>query len=95
MSTGYECLIVEAKPKQWYYILQDWDCPVGAWNWMEHATTYGSFSSEEAAYQHLRDNHANPGGYCTDEYRKEMDEDKVLQKCVEGAVKPRAQNSFF
>ena len=55
MSTGYECLIVEAKPKKWYYILQNGSCPVGAWDWREYSTTYGPFSSELARVHPLRD----------------------------------------
>jgi hypothetical protein len=63
VSTGFECHFVERKPNQWVYILQDWDCPVGVDNWQEYATTYGPFRSLEKAHEHLRVNHANPGGW--------------------------------
>lgn len=67
MSTGLECeflwLQANGKPGgEWFYILQDWDCPVGAWDWHEYATAFGPFDSEDAANEHLRRNHANPGG---------------------------------
>lgn len=68
MSTGLECEFI--KPDgydQWFYILQDWDCPVGAWDWREYATAYGPFPSYERAHEHLRLNHANPGGHSISE----------------------------
>jgi hypothetical protein len=70
MSTGLECeflwLQASGKPDgEWFYILQSWDCPVGAWDWHEYATAYGPFNSEDSAHEHLRANHANPGGYST------------------------------
>lgn len=79
MSTGLECQFHERKPGEWYYILQDWECPVGAWDWREHATAYGPFGSRESALAHLRGHHANPGGYSVTphgEYR----EDSVLKR---------------
>ena len=67
MSTGLECefLCLQANGKpagEWFYILQDWSCPVGAWDWHEYATAFGPFDSYEQADAHLRANHANPGG---------------------------------
>lgn len=56
MSTGLECEFIEVEGKGHYYILQNWDCPVGAWNWREHATAYGPFPIEERAEEHLSDN---------------------------------------
>jgi len=63
MSTGLECEFFEYRPNEWYYSLQDYSCPVGAWDWREYSTTYGPFSTEEKALKHLDDNHANPGGF--------------------------------
>lgn len=74
MSTGLECLIVERDESQWYYVLQDWNCPVGAWDWREYATTYGPFPTKERAIQHLSDNHANPGGWMEISFREDPDE---------------------
>lgn len=68
MSTGLECEIVEVTPGEWFYVLQNWDCPVGAWDWREYATAYGPFGSEDEAEQHLSDHHANPGGWSVVEY---------------------------
>lgn len=62
MSTGYECNFIEPEPGRWYYVLQRGDCPVGAWDWREYANCFGPFASYEAADDHLRANHANPGG---------------------------------
>lgn len=72
MSTGLECeflwLQANGKPQgEWFYILQDWDCPVGAWDWHEYATAYGPFPTLEVANEHLRHNHANPGGATVDQ----------------------------
>lgn len=63
MSTGLECVIEEKEPGRWFYVLERWDAPKNAWDWREHADTYGPFASDEAAIDHLRDNHPNPGGY--------------------------------
>lgn len=62
MSTGYECEFFEYKPNEWYYTLQNWDCPVGAFDWREYATTYGAFQTLDLAQRHLDRYHANPGG---------------------------------
>ena len=68
MSTGLECeflwLQANGKPDgEWFYILQDWSCPAGAWDWHEYATAFGPFATYNAAHDHLRKNHANPGGH--------------------------------
>lgn len=63
MSTGFECEFVQTGDSEWFYVLQDWDCPVGAWDWREYSTAYGPFKDYESACGHLRDNHANPGGH--------------------------------
>lgn len=74
MSTGYECTFVRF-PQGVYYLLQRWDCPVGAWDWREHADAFGPFQTAEQAKDHLRRNHANPGGYWEDtDNEREPDE---------------------
>jgi len=60
MSTGAECHFDEVTPGRWTYWLQEWpygDSPDGE--------TYGPFPTFEQAYEHLHENHANPGGYNT------------------------------
>lgn len=69
MSTGLECEFVclAAKPvPEWFYILERWDSPKGAWDWHEYAEGYGPFPTLEAAEEHLRRHHANPGGAMVD-----------------------------
>jgi hypothetical protein len=58
-----------------YYLLQNSNCPVGAWDWREYATCYGPFKDFEAAEQHLDRNHPNPGGYSV---QKGNTENKVM-----------------
>lgn len=65
MSTGLECEFIEAKRDQWYYLLENGSAPKNAWDWREYATAYGPFPSENAAEEHLDENHANPGGFFT------------------------------
>ena len=64
MSTGLNCEFIEPVENRWYYVLEDWGSPKGAWDWREYATAYGPFGSFEEARSHLDRNHANPGGYC-------------------------------
>jgi hypothetical protein len=65
MSTGFECLLMEPEPRQWYYVLQLPTCPVGADDWTEYAKVVGPFRSEDAATDALSENEANPGGWST------------------------------
>lgn len=85
MSTGFECNFVEFQPGAWYYVLQRWDCPRGAWDWREYADCYGPFPSKEAADEHLRDHHANPGGSSTIRYSPDHATDEVLVRLVREA----------
>ena len=62
MSTNSECEFVE-QDDGWIYRLEDYHAPKNAWDWRENSKTYGPFPSFEVAVQHLRDHHANPGGY--------------------------------
>ncbi len=86
MSTGLECDFIEWEPNKWFYALQDWSCPRGAWDWREYATAYGPFTTYEAARKHLRDNHANPGGHSICAYSDEQAKDEVLAKLIAGAT---------
>lgn len=63
MSTGYACWILEGTPGQWYYVLQRWDCPVGAGDWTEYAKVVGPFPTELLAEDGLSEAEANPGGW--------------------------------
>jgi hypothetical protein len=80
-STGLECEFFETHGK-WYYALQDWDCPVGCWDWREYATCYGPFDDYETCHEHLRVNHANPGGHSITNYG-----DKPLDEATAQLVK--------
>lgn len=82
MSTGFECEFIEVEPGKWYYVLQNWDCPVGAWDWREYATAYGPFMSEERTDDHLRRNHANPGGSMTLRYEEGYKPDTVMTELI-------------
>lgn len=63
MSTGLECLFVERKEGEWFYILEQGGSPRNCFDWMDYADAYGPFASEEATLKHLRDYQANPGGW--------------------------------
>lgn len=83
MSTNCDCEFVQWSEGEWYYILEDYNAPKNSWDWREFATCYGPFKTEEEAHQHLRDNHANPGGYTLN--TRPDKEDKCLQKLIEAA----------
>lgn len=63
MSTGYECTIFATAPEKWYYVLQNGNCPVGAWDWTEYAHVVGPFASSQLAETYICDHEANPGGW--------------------------------
>jgi hypothetical protein len=88
VSTGLECQFFEPKPGQWFYALQDWNCPVGAWDWRDYATAYGPFTSQEAAERHLSSNHANPGGWNVTEHAR-FRTSPTYDRLVKEARKPR------
>lgn len=74
MSTNSECSFIEPKPGEWFYILEHYHAPKNSWDWREHATAYGPFTSNDEAEQHLSENHANPGGWSvTDNAHFRMD----------------------
>lgn len=70
MSTNSECMFYhvakEGGGSEWFYLLEDYHAPKNAWDWREYATAYGPFATLYRAIAHLRDNHANPGGYGID-----------------------------
>lgn len=95
MSTNSECAFIEVAKGKWYYLLEDYDAPKNAWDWRDHASAYGPFATEEAADQHLRDNHANPGGSWTRPLPEgvdalDMSKDETLAKLIQSARAPTA-----
>lgn len=62
MSTNSECLFVQKSTDEWYYILESPFKDDGDYDWLDTAQAYGPFPTEDAADEHLRDNHPNPGG---------------------------------
>lgn len=91
MSTNSECLFFQWNENEHYYLLEDCDAPNNAWDWREFATCYGPFQSEKQAEEHLRNNHANPGGAC--HIRQADKSDVILQAHVEEAKKRLANRS--
>ena len=87
MSTNSECMFVEVEPGEWYYALEHYDAPQNSWDWLEHATAYGPFPTFEVAYQHLGDNHANPGGFGKSEYDPKHTVSPTMQKLIDEAKK--------
>lgn len=85
MSTGFACEVIEASPDNWYVVLQNWDCPVGAWDWHEYATAYGPYSSPDVAMDELHKNEANPGGWVKIPYQADSKPGDVLRKLIEDA----------
>lgn len=94
MSTGCECQFLEIERDRWYYLLEDCNAPKNSWDWREHATAYGPFSSQELAEKHLRDNHANPGGSSVTELppgqdKVDLSSDETLRQLIETAQTSR------
>jgi len=58
VSTGADCRFYEKTPGKWFYDLQEW--PYGE---NPDYDTQGPFKTFTAAYTHLHENNANPGGY--------------------------------
>jgi len=89
MSCQRECQFIEFEPGKWYLILEDTMAPKNCWDWRDYANAYGSFSSEEAAREFLRNNFSNPGGSSTLPYdekkAKEWKEDKTLLDLIQNA----------
>ncbi|MGY3582337.1 hypothetical protein ACVIGB_000739 [Bradyrhizobium sp. USDA 4341] len=93
MSSGLECELFEPEPGKWYYVLQSYSCPVGAWEWREFAQSYGPFQNQDATEEHLRDNHANPGGY-TVSAGSDFRMDDIYRKLISEAEDPSQSNRF-
>lgn len=99
MSTGCNCLFLQVEPQKWYYVLEDSSAPKNAWDWRENSTAYGPFSTEDLADQHLRDNHANPGGAefppLPDGVLKlNLEKDPTLKELIEKATPARRNNRY-
>lgn len=98
MSTGCECLFIEVEKDQWWYVLEDYHAPKNSWDWREYAEAYGPFKTEDEADQHLRDNHANPGGAEIQPYQDGYQPDQVMQDLMIRAKKrdqfTRVHNRF-
>jgi hypothetical protein len=93
MSTGCECSFIEVEPNKWYYILEDYNAPKNAWDWREYAEAFGPFPTEDAAFAHLRDNHANPGGSSSQHYdpANPYQPDDVMTRLMAEAEKRAAE----
>ena len=91
MSSGLECAFVKLTTTgEWWYMLENWDSPKGASDWREYANAYGPFTSEEEADEHLRANHANPGGSSTDDAYEP--DDVMLRLIQEAGERQKAQD---
>lgn len=91
MSSGLGCDFIETETGEHFYILQDYSCPAGAWDWHEYATCFGPFTSDNDADQHLRDNHANPGGSSGYTYQTGSDNtiDNLIAEARKKRIKPQ------
>ncbi len=92
MSTNSSCLIIEVEPGKWYYVLEDYDAPKNAWDWREYAVVYGSFPTMETATKHLRNNHANPGGWNEQPFVEGYKPDEVMARLIAEAKKRNITN---
>jgi hypothetical protein len=88
MSTNSNCNFIETEPGVWYYLLEDRNAPKNAWDWREFATAYGPFGGVELAQEHLREEHANPGGWQVLPYTPEQELSEVVQARIAEAVHP-------
>lgn len=90
MSTNSECMFIEIKPAQWWYVLENTDAPKNAWDWREYATATGPFGTEEIARTHLHRYHANPGSSYTVEYDPTYVPDDVMKRLLEEGATRKA-----
>jgi hypothetical protein len=88
VSTGFECLIFEAKPGEWYYALQNWSCPVGA-DWTSDCSVTGPFPTADAVEAHIGRYEANPGGWNERDY--DATRPNQFSKLVAQARRPQAR----
>lgn len=95
MSTGLNCEFVRlVTTNEWYYLLENGSAPRNAFNWRDYATAYGPFTSYEEADEHLRRNHANPGGASID---READprRDATLARLIQNATHPHTRPTWL
>jgi len=57
-----ECLFVEPKLGQWFYVLEESNAPKDAWDWREFSTAYGPFPDDTKANLDLVASRANVSG---------------------------------
>lgn len=86
MSTGLECHYVEAEPNAWYWLLAT---SKDGWSWLDEATVVGPFPTHDAAWKHLRDHEANPGGSSRFPYDPASELGKGHKKALARAQTPR------
>lgn len=90
MSTGLECLFVEAQLGKWYWLLattrDDFD-------WIETADVVGPFTSSDEAQDHLFTNNANPGGFSERQFDPNRPITGSLAAAVKRARSPRRRYS--
>ena len=99
MSTGCNCLYLEIKKGEWYYVLEESDAPKNAWDWREYATACGPFATFDLAYEHLHAHHANPGGFSIGDLpvgvtERDLSKDEVLRNLITNATSPRKETSW-
>lgn len=94
MSTNSECLFVEPKPGEWYYILESYNAPKNAWDWREYADATGPFSSETAAQEYLSTHESNPGGSSTFSHSY-FKPDAVYETLIRNAHAPKSGFSMY
>jgi hypothetical protein len=95
MSTGCNCELLEVKKGEWWYVLEDYSAPKNSWDWREYASAYGPFGTKEIALKHLRDNHANPGGYSSMEYTPDYRPDEVMLKLMAEAAERKKRDALM
>lgn len=97
MSTNSECLFIEVRREQWYYLLEikpyddDDDEANDGHDWLEDAACHGPFTTFEQAHQHLSDFHANPGGFGTMSLAAGEDAQELspgIQRLIDNASPP-------
>ena len=88
-STGYDCEMFEYKPNQWYYALATRAEPYDD-DWV----VSGPFRDVEAAWKHLHDNHANPGGASEIPHASVKQHPKRFDAWMKKAQKPSTHNPF-
>jgi len=88
MSTGLNCNIIEPRPNEWYYVLEDCGAPKNAWDWREYATATGPFTSKKTCLDYMLDHESNPGGFSTIS-NDEWGSDDLYEKLVREANAPK------